>query len=330
MASLGLVQRRRHLNITNMGTYGSELSFGKKNGQDSQFWRWSRATHRRVRRCAPPPFFEAFSPPFFCVNRIQAVFFVAAVSACVPCAQLPSSSFIQVAQRWLWGSLSSMANGTISVWKPGSGSRNLEEGSLVQLGHEELWLGSVSDLTASSSVLLVSSPIISPWHALSRGNASDINWRIAIRIAKLPTEPKTRLPKWNHTLLDPSRFLENMGGPENEPVFCHVSQAREVWQKRQKWSILWLQRHVTHVSIVSIFGIHGQYFLLHYASILCTYDYICTIFHISFPQLEWSNQKNKDSNDVDVGRLEGLPNSGPYWLLRVSVFRYSQFLFFEL
>lgn len=74
MASLGLVQRRRHLNITNMGTYGSELSFGKKIGQDSQFWRWSRATHQRVRRCAPPPFFEAFSPPFFGVDRIQAVF----------------------------------------------------------------------------------------------------------------------------------------------------------------------------------------------------------------------------------------------------------------
>ena len=58
-----------------------------------------------------------------------------------------------------------------------------------------------------------------------------------------------------------------MGGPENEPVFCHVSQAREYDKKRQTWSILWLQRHVTHVSIVSIFGIHGQYFFLHYASI---------------------------------------------------------------
>ena len=330
MASLGLVQRRRHLNITNMGTYGSELSFGKK--------KWPRFPVLEVEPRHPPKgekmrsstFFWGFFASLFLCQPHSSCLFVAAVSACVPCAQLPSSSFIQVAQRWLWGSLSSMANGTISVWKPGSGSRNLEEGSLVQLGHEELWLGSVSDLTASSSVLLVSSPIISPWHALSRGNAYWYKLTDCHSNCETSNRTQNAFAKMKPYAAGPEQVSGKHGRSRKWTGILPRFTGAGVWQKRQKWSILWLQRHVTHVSIVSIFGIHGQYFLLHYASILCTYDYICTIFHISFPQLEWSNQKNKDSNDVDVGRLEGLPNSGPYWLLRVSVFRYSQFLFFEL
>lgn len=97
--------------------------------------------------------------------------------------------------------------------------------------------------------------------------------------------------------------------------FATFHRRGSMTKKHQTWSILWLQRHVTHVSIVSIFRIHGQYFFLHYASILCTYDYICTIYHSH----NWSEAINKnkdngvlvlilDSNDVDVGRLEGLPN----------------------